>query len=692
MFQVFYFNKRRTQVMRKLKLCNVVLFFWVACIKVNAQEPQIPNFGKDLIQHLNMTSCEVDSSAHAVVLFDNGESSIKYDKDKGYFYVEIYRHTRIKILDKDGLEWADIIIPLYKSKTSKEKLDKIKGATYNLTNGKIESTKLSLKSLFFEDISDRLTLAKFTMPQVKEGSVIEFSYTVISEFTYNLQPWEFQTDIPTLISKYTVIIPEYYKYNHRISGYENITVEKKNRKETIFYKDDQSRSQMNIQPHMVTINNIQYDTEWYIFYGYNIPKIENEPYVDYLKNYQTRIDFELQYIQFPNQMKKQYALNWDSATNELLESDNFGKEIDGARFLTDDIQAISNKITDKNDKILAIFSYIQEKIKWNDRYRLRTEKGIKKAYVEGSGNSAEVNLCLIAALKQAGFDAFPIALSTRSSGMIHKWEVSLSKLNHVIAGVVMDDGIITLDATESFSAPNILPLECLNGNARIIDKKRADWVDLNPSFSSKSDSYVKMTISENGDVYGSVAQDLYDYSALRLHNTLIGDDNFTKYQELLTKRLNNGIIDSINVNQSILPRPIINVKYYASIPESAINAGGLIYLSPGLGFLLSSNPFVSTTRKLPINFHFPFVENYVFSYAIPDGYSIQEVPKNTSFKMLDGKGDYNYSIEVKNEEVIITVSLAINQTLFVPSEYGEIKDFFDKLVSKNAEKLIFKKI
>lgn len=680
--------------MKKFKPVFLIAFlsFLVAYMNTTAQKPQIPKFGKDLIGQLNMTTCEIDSSANAVILFDDGESNIKFNKDKGNFYVEINRHARIKILDKEGLKWADFSIPLYKSKSSVERLSKFKGVTYNMSNGKIESVKLSRKSLFSEEINDGLTLAKFTMPQVKEGSVIEFSYTVISEFIYTLQHWEFQTEIPTLISNYSVLIPEYFHYNHRLSGYEKINIEKEAGRETITFKEITEGNPASGQARQANSYDVQYNTNRHHFYGYNIPKLKNEPYIDNLKNYQSRIDFELQFTRFPNQVVKQYALNWNSSTNDLLENENFGKEIDGVRFLTEDIQTVVNNITDPHEKMLAVFSHIQGKIKWNDRYRLKTEKSIRKAYNDGYGNSAEVNLCLVAALKVAGFDAFPIALSTRSTGLIHQWEVSISKLNHVIAGVVIGKETITLDATKTFSAPNILPLECLNGNARIIDRNKSNWIDLNPSTTSKNNLLARMSISENGEVFGLVSQDLYDHSALSLHNSLLGDDDFSKYQETLTKRYNNGIIDSINVNQSILPSPVIKVKYYASIPESVIPAGDLMYLTPGVGILLNSNPFVSPIRKLPINFHYPFAENQTFAYKIPEGYTIHEIPEKASFKMLNGKGEYNYSIFTNNEEVNIVVNLSINQTLFIPSEYDEIRAFFDKLVAKNAEKIIFKKI
>ncbi|PKP35242.1 MAG: hypothetical protein CVT98_10295, partial [Bacteroidetes bacterium HGW-Bacteroidetes-15] len=116
-------------------LLSFSLFY---CQNLIAQLPKIPKYGKDIENDLKMNTCAMDSSAHAVVLFDNGSSIIKYNTQQGGFYVEINRHTRIKILDKDGLEYANISIPIYRSSNLEEQLGSFKAVTYNLKDGKIE--------------------------------------------------------------------------------------------------------------------------------------------------------------------------------------------------------------------------------------------------------------------------------------------------------------------------------------------------------------------------------------------------------------------------------------------------------------------------------------------------------------------------------------------------------------------------
>src|SRR5205085_6592573 len=109
---------------------------------------------------------------------------------------------------------ATVIIGLYKSNTSdaEEKLESLKASTYNLENGTVVETKLDKDKVFKEKYDENHMLRKFTMPSVREGSLLEISYTIHSDFLFNLQPWSFQGSYPSMWSEYQVSIPSFFKY------------------------------------------------------------------------------------------------------------------------------------------------------------------------------------------------------------------------------------------------------------------------------------------------------------------------------------------------------------------------------------------------------------------------------------------------------------------------------------------------
>jgi hypothetical protein len=53
------------------------------------------------------------------------------------------------------------------------------------------------------------------------------------------------------------------------------------------------------------------------------------------------------------------------------------------------------------EKLDVIFKFVQQKMNWNNQFGYYVDKGIKKAYVEKTGNTAEINFILIRMLKLA---------------------------------------------------------------------------------------------------------------------------------------------------------------------------------------------------------------------------------------------------------------------------------------------------
>ncbi|HEY5917587.1 MAG TPA: DUF3857 domain-containing protein, partial [Chryseolinea sp.] len=199
------------------------LFLALLSQSLFAQKEDPIEFGHIPMEDLKMLRYSQDTSSSAVILSDFGKSSMVYSQSVG-FSLLFERITRIKILTKEGLDWATFEIPLYKDGEANEKLSSIKGATYNLENGKIVETKLKTDAVFKEKVNEHLDIMKLTLPGVKVGSVVEITYKVVSDFLFHFQDWEFQSTIPTRWSEYRAFIPEYFYYDKYTQGYFPLTV------------------------------------------------------------------------------------------------------------------------------------------------------------------------------------------------------------------------------------------------------------------------------------------------------------------------------------------------------------------------------------------------------------------------------------------------------------------------------------
>ncbi|MDZ7648758.1 MAG: DUF3857 domain-containing protein [Cytophagales bacterium] len=140
-------------------------------------------FGAVTMEELTMKVYSKDSSASAVVLYDYGEF------DKG----EYTHHTKIKIFNSAGYRWGDILTPIFHFGNPGTRLEFIEAVTYNLEAGAIVQTKPDKQFTFKEKYNDYIDLLRFAMPQVKEGSVIEYRYKINSR-------WYSRVAVPTVYS------------------------------------------------------------------------------------------------------------------------------------------------------------------------------------------------------------------------------------------------------------------------------------------------------------------------------------------------------------------------------------------------------------------------------------------------------------------------------------------------------------
>ena len=128
---------------------NILLIFVLFTFTVAAQEKSPVKFGKVSAEDLQPKTYPVDTSGGAVIIADIGSSVFEGNSD-GWFSLVYKHHRRVKILNRNGFDLANVEIPLYTSTDGKreEKLDKLKAYTYNLQNGKVVETKLSDDAIF----------------------------------------------------------------------------------------------------------------------------------------------------------------------------------------------------------------------------------------------------------------------------------------------------------------------------------------------------------------------------------------------------------------------------------------------------------------------------------------------------------------------------------------------------------------
>ncbi|HFX18104.1 MAG TPA: DUF3857 domain-containing protein, partial [Flavobacteriales bacterium] len=639
-------------------------------------------FGKVSKKELKETSYSLDKDAPAAILYKKRDSKIEITGDGGFLMTEDY-YVRLKIYNKEGFDYATVEIPYYSNGNLTQRVTGIKGVTYNLSDGKMVKTKLKSSNIYTTRSNQFYKKISFTLPNIKPGSIIEWKYTITSPsaFIRSIDEFTLQHSIPIKKLYASFATSVYLRYAQKTKGYRDVHV--RNEKKQI------NQNYVSFTKSAFTSDSSQgsmfYDQDKRIIDLTNVPAIKDEPFSGNIDNYTSGIIFELAAIHLPYEAPKNFTTDWESVTKTIYKNDNFGKQIKKQDYLKDDIKNLIGTETDVNKKINKILAFAKKKVKWDGFYGKYIDKGVKKAYKNGKGNVAEVNLNLVNMLKSTGLKAYPVLVSTLSHGIAIF--PSISNFNYVIAGVKTDNKTILLDATSKYSMPDVLPERDLNFQGRLVKEDgTSEWVDLYPTEPSVTNYVINAKI-EDDLITGMTRKIINNYYAMHFRENTVG-----KNADDLLKWIDNDEPD-IDVTRARVTNlnsdsKIIKLYYQFDTESFMEEIGNKLYISPLLYQQLKENPFKSETRNFPIFFNYPKTSISNVTLQIPGGYQVESLPKDKEIILEDNMGNFSYKIVNEGNNIKLSVTFAINQPVILANNYTKLKDFFRQVIEKEAEKVI----
>ncbi len=612
-----------------------------------------------------MKQYDKDTTAAAVVLADFGHAYITVTSVSATLQFE--HHVRIKILKKEGLSWANAGIRLFHNGSDEERIANLKGASYTLEGGTLVETKMEKGNTFKEKINRYFNNTKFTIPNAKVGSVIEYVYTVHSDFLTNFPNWQFQRSIPTRHSEYYATFPDLFTFKQYMQGYISVND---------YEVTDKNSPNLPAKMH-----------HWLVK---DVPAFKAEPFMTCEEDYVSKINFALAYIDYPNQPTKEVMGTWEKLNNDLLESEDFGQAIERTMFLKEKAIALTAGITDPQKKMEAIHTYVKTNIEWDGEkdYLLGNPKKIME---EKKGTSGDINLILASMLQKVGLDVDMVLLSTRDHGFVREQFPMRRQFNYVVCGVNLEGKRYLLDATEPLLPYNVLPERCLNGKGFVVSATKSGWTPIVAPAKERHVVNAELTLTEEGELKGKVTQVHEGYGAYEARQALKkhGEENYVKNY---CARDNWTVEKSEVAGQKELNKPAQEVLT-VSIQDHAVVAGDVIYVSPFVHGHLTENPFRSEKREYPVDFGTPREKVVMTKLKLPTGYIIEETPGNKAIALPGNTGRYIFSItRVSPTEVMLVSTFQISKNLFSQEEYGNLREFYSQVVAKQAEQITVKKV
>ncbi len=621
-----------------MKKIILISLFAVLNLYLFAQKAPI-KFGKPTMEEMTKSVYEIDSSAPAIILCNYG-----------YFNKNLFRFThiiRIKILKKEGYEWANRTFNTGTSAT-------VRGKTFNLVNGKVVADRLTSKSVFHQEIiKNQLYATKISMPNVRVGSVvdIEVSYPWIPMY------WYFQSTIPVLHSELVIEKYQYIDYTKNSFGYVG------------FYVVEPGR-----------------------WVTKNVPAFHEEPFMSPISNYLAHFEFDITGVSIPGRVYESYARTWDDVNKTLNKSIYFGAALRGSgTFFGNMAKKINSTYSNDIDKLKAALDTIHH-MHWDGNNRLTVTDGIglKYYYNKGNGNSADINLSLIRLLGKIGFEVKPVVLRTRDKGHLSRFNPTLYNLNYVLAYVKVGKNFVLIDGTDKQAPYYILPDRCMNNEGRVIGSDTMGWVPLTNHITYQKQTLYMLALDKNDlGLKGNVSFSYRGYAAYHFRKDYEEEGNHDKYLDKLTNSIEGlKIIKDTLLNLKDVYKPV-KEKGSIEILNQNFTVDSLIYVNL-LPDRIKENPFKQEKRLYPIDFIYPKQYKTTIILTIPDNYKAVTIPAPKRIKLPGNTASFIYMVQQQGNRITLISSLKINKSLFLQKDYKLLKTFYEQVIEKENEPLVFK--
>jgi len=650
-----------------MKLLTFILFSCITLLS-HSQEQYNSESYKVTLGDLTTNTFERDSTANALVIYESGESYV----DKNDFDLKTKEKHKIKILNRAGFDYATVKIYLYNNKSSAEKIDNIIATTYNKVGDEVTKTKLEQKNIYKEEYDENNTLVSFTLPNIKEGSVITYSYTTTSPFMGKYHGWNFQDDIPKLASTYKPSIPGNWEYNIKLVGGQKLAV-----------------NESHVEKNCLTASRGASSNCFNATYVMkDVPAFVDEDYMTSRSNYLIRVDYDLKTFRRFDGTFEHITKSWETVDKELKTDAHIGrqlkKSVDSETLLSADI---INE-TDALKKAKAIYHYVQNNFKWNQKYRIFSKTDLKDLIKDKSGNVGAINILLHNLLKENNIEVNPILVSTRNNGFPTKIFPVIYDFNYIIVQATINNKTYLLDATDSYLNFGDIPFRCLNNEGRLLDfKNGSQWVELKPSTPSNILYQAELHFDENDVLSGVVKSKRTGYHALGTKKYFY--QNQDAYLDDLENKFPYLDISNFQVTSDGVKSPDFKASY--NIAYNFENAGDNIYLNPFFVKFFKENPFKLQERTYPIDFGYQDSYFYLFKLELNDHYEIVELPENTNVNLPNNSGQILFSSKQMGNTLNLMFKIDFKKSIYDPEYYPYLKAFLGKIVDIQNNALVLLK-
>jgi transglutaminase-like putative cysteine protease len=649
----FFDQEKMNRLIKYILLFPVILFILLSCAGKGKWATQVQ--WADLDWELLPSQQDFPDEA-AVVLLDDGKMEIFGSFTSSFS--EFERHKIIKILNRRGEKFANVMIQYYPTVT----IEKIEARTIS-SSGKIFviepkdifDVNLYPNFIFYSDQRAKI----FTFPVVEPGSILEYRYQLSIQGRTLWHSWLFQDEIPTLLSRFTVVYPSELELNYRI------------------YNTD-------LEPQITEASDgFKATHSWE---KRNIPSLKFELGMPPKKELLSRISLAPLGIKDWNEVAQWY----DELSSPQMKANETVKKFSS--------EITSNQQTD-SEKLQNIYEWVRDHVRF---IAVDIDMGGFKPHPATEifrnqyGDCKDMTTLVCSMAREIGIPVYPVLISTRQNGYPDTTLASPFQFNHAIAycPAIGPQGV-WMDATEKGCSFGQLPWYDQGMPVLVIGKDGKATVKMTPVDSSESNRLItewKVHLDEKNSARIQGEMTFFGAPAAEKREELLSNSQKEVREWLesyLADRSTGATLDSFKISGLQPVTDPLKISYYFYTPLFARQRSGQLILETGTAVQFElPNYFTSGEREYPIQFRFPFVYEVDILIYLSGNY-LPEIPV---FKdsVVSSFGSANWSWQLEGQQLRIKFDHRLTQTDIPADQYSAFRDFLRQVQEKNRKEIILR--
>ena len=583
-------------------------------------------------------------SAGAVYLLDE---QIYYVADKIEVKVVI-----MKISNRRGYKYAQDVTPYYRKNESVE----VRGRTR-----KKDGTMVVLSQEDVHEISASKDLKrkKFTLPAIEDGCLIQYEIVyrsgrhTLSGIRY------FQSDEPTLLSRFNLIVPKHLKVVHFDSppGILDTTKEKPTNSE---------------------------QTALYAFAKRNLLPYETEAFMPPLFHYSPSLAFVITVPQDDKELKA----SWENVSRRYFET--MDRHFAPSGKMKKLAKRLTKEITNNKERVEKIFYFVQSHFKTDFASRSIFDPA-ERIFSRQVGSSAEVTGIIYALLRSLEIESTPVLVPNRKIVRDLPDVPMLDWFSHLLLKVTLDGEDLWLDPLHQTDSVNCISPEHQGVDGLLVQESNGKLQKM-PSIHHSENLKVSIT-NLNLRADGSIdceSREIYSPCRSAEMKNLLRSQTIVEREDELAKRIceycPGAMLDTCQLSGLYAYGEDFEVYYRFHSPHCVQETDSLFYLNPNiLNRDETAKDFAQPVRIFPIMFDRVKTDIDSVVINLPTPYQVANLPE--PIHLENDFGEFRTEYEISGNQLVYKRLLKIKRLLVPQGEYKEVKGFFNRIFEEDQKSI-----